>query len=185
MTIFGFNNRKVKIIILGLVVMVSILMGEVAAKQLNSGKGVVATHHHNLLEAEIFSPNIQNKSVDKTNENFKTGESLYLQSCGSCHIAIPPAVLPTETWKTILENPNNHYGTKVVGLNRLTQLLMWQYLQNYSRGLLKDEPQPKFIAQSRYFFALHPQVEFTKPITHHSCVDCHPRAREYYFRVED
>ncbi|HIK37672.1 MAG: diheme cytochrome c [Geminocystis sp.] len=172
MAIFGFKKRKVKTIILGVVVMLSILMGGVTAENL---KGMNSQ----------WQGGSQHKSVDKTSENFKTGESLYLQTCGSCHIAIPPAVLPTETWKTILENPNNHYGTKVVGMNRLTQLLMWQYLLHYSRGLLKDEPEPKFIAQSRYFFALHPQVEFTKPITHSGCIECHPRAKEYYYRVED
>jgi hypothetical protein len=119
------------------------------------------------------------KSVDKATGNFKIGEDLYLENCATCHIPIPPAVLPQETWQTILETPGNHYGTKVEGLTGFTQRLMWQYLQNYSRQLLKDEFQPKFMAQSRYFFALHPQVNLPSPITLNSCIECHSQAGNF------
>jgi len=47
------------------------------------------------------------KSVDKVADNYKVGKEIYLENCSSCHLAIPPAVLPTDTWKTILENPLN------------------------------------------------------------------------------
>ena len=124
------------------------------------------------------------KSVDKATGNYKVGEEIYLENCSSCHIPIPPAVLPTETWETILENPYSHYGTKIDGLVRFTQVLMWEYVSNYSRQLLANEVTPDYIAQSRYFFALHPQVKLPNPITHHTCIECHPQARDFKYRVD-
>ena len=123
------------------------------------------------------------KSVDKATGNFKIGKELYLQNCATCHIPIPPAVLPDATWKTILENPLNHYGTRVEGLTRFNQQLIWQYVKNYSRPLLRDEREPKFMAESRYFFALHPEVNFTSTVTHRSCIECHIKAQDFEFRV--
>lgn len=126
---------------------------------------------------------LNTKSVDEAVGNFVIGKDLYLENCSTCHIPIPPAVLPSETWQDILENPGSHYGVKIEGILRFTQVLMWQYLQQYSRQLLKDEAKPKFIAQSRYFFALHPDVNFTAPVTHHTCIQCHNRASDFDYTV--
>lgn len=124
------------------------------------------------------------KSVDQATGNYRTGEELYLQSCSGCHIPIPPAVLPTKTWQTILENPRNHYGTQLEGIVRFNQVLMWQYLKNYSRPLLPNENEPKFMAQSRYFFALHPQVDLPSPVSHRSCLQCHTGAQNFDYSLK-
>lgn len=124
------------------------------------------------------------KSVDKATESFKIGEEFYLQYCTTCHIPIPPAVLPQKTWQRILENPGNHYGVKIEGLTGFTQRLMWQYLQHYSRQLLKNEIEPKYVAQSRYFFALHPKVDLPTPTTINTCIQCHPQASDFNYRIE-
>ncbi|AUC61711.1 hypothetical protein AA637_11375 [Cyanobacterium sp. HL-69] len=123
------------------------------------------------------------KSVDKVADNYKVGKEIYLENCSSCHLAIPPAVLPTDTWKTILENPLNHYGTRLQGVIRFNQVLMWQYLSTYSRPISVNETEPKFIAQSRYFFALHPGVDLPSPVSHTSCLECHSRASDFDFRT--
>ncbi|NCO75496.1 MAG: dihem cytochrome c family protein [Cyanobacteria bacterium] len=124
-------------------------------------------------------------SVDKATGNFKIGEDLYVENCATCHIPIPPSVLPQETWQEILETPTNHYGTKVEGLTGFTQRLMWQYLQNYSRQLLKDEIKPKYMAQSRYFFALHPQINFSSTITINSCIECHSQGQNFDYSYNE
>lgn len=139
--------------------------------------------------AKAINPDLSNlskmtKSVDKATGNYKAGEEIYLENCSSCHIPIPPAILPTETWKTILENPLNHYGTKIEGIVRFTQVLMWEYVSNYSRQLLVNEVKPDYIAQSRYFFALHPQVDLPNPVTHFTCIECHPSAKDFDYRVD-
>lgn len=136
--------------------------------------GWSASHNFNSV---VMAQNT--KSVDKATGNFKIGKDLYLENCATCHIPIAAAVLPQETWQTILENPGNHYGTKIEGLTGFTQRLMWLYLQGYSRQLLKDEIKPKFMAQSRYFFALHPKVDLPSPITINTCIQCHSQAKNY------
>jgi hypothetical protein len=123
------------------------------------------------------------KSVDPAVGKYQIGEELYLEHCSSCHIPIPPAVLPSQTWETILENPYDHYGTTVDSLIRLTQVLIWEYVGNYSRPLDQDEVKPNYIAQSRYFKALHPQVQLPNPVTHRSCVQCHPNAIKFDYRT--
>lgn len=122
------------------------------------------------------------KLMDPVPERFQTGQDLYLDTCAGCHIPISPAVLPTETWQTILENPNNHYGTQVP-LVRITQVLIWDYLRTFSRPLTREEPKPVYIEQSRYFKALHPRVTLPKPTSHKTCIVCHPGAENYDYRT--
>ena len=114
----------------------------------------------------------------------QTGKEFYIKTCSACHIALPPEVLPSETWKKLLENPNEHYGTSVPNLIRLGQLLMWDYLQAFSRTLpTKDEPTPFYVEQSRYFKILHPRIKFEETVTHGSCIVCHPGVESFNFRT--
>ncbi|MGY6529768.1 MAG: diheme cytochrome c family protein [Cyanobacterium sp.] len=135
------------------------------------------------LTSKVMANPIGTKSVDKVAERHRVGKEIYLENCSTCHIAIPPEVLPSDTWKTILENPLNHYGVRLEGVIRFNQVLMWQYLSTHSRPISVNETEPRFIAQSRYFFALHPGVEVPSPVTHTSCVECHSRASDFDFRT--
>jgi hypothetical protein len=123
------------------------------------------------------------KSVDPVPERYQTGQELYLENCSGCHIAIPPEVMPTETWKQLLEKPENHYGQSLTNIDRITQLLIWDYLRTFSRSLTVKEPIPLYIAQSRYFKVLHPKVKLPKTVTHETCVTCHPGASKFDFRT--
>lgn len=109
--------------------------------------------------------------------NYQLGQELYLQNCSSCHIPIPAEVLPTDTWQEILEKPGKHYGTALPKLSSINTRLIWSYLKTYSRPSLERELKPEFVTQSRYFKALHPQVDLPKPVTHQSCILCHPGAK--------
>ena len=110
--------------------------------------------------------------------NSQLGQELYLQNCSSCHIPIPAEVLPTETWQEILEKPGKHYGTSLPKLSSIDVRLIWSYVRASSRPLLEKELKPEFVTQSRYFKALHPKVDLPKPVTHQSCILCHPGAKE-------
>lgn len=90
--------------------------------------------------------------------------------------------MPTETWRKLLERPQNHYTTSL-DLISLTQILIWDYLRAYSRPLGKDEPLPLYLEQSRYFKALHPRVPLPQPVTHKTCVSCHPNITNFDFRT--
>lgn len=101
-------------------------------------------------------------------------QAQYVRSCGSCHVALPAQVLPTETWRRLLQDPN-HYGQQIQPLTGVPLQLAWGYLRVHSRPLMQREQVPYRLADSRYFRALHLQVEFPSPVRVSSCVDCHPR----------
>ena len=90
--------------------------------------------------------------------------------------------MPTETWRKILEKPQNHYGISL-NLISLTQVLIWNYLKNYSRPLSPGERPADIVDESRYFRALHPNVDLPKVVTLKTCISCHPSANTFDFRT--
>ncbi|MCF4966627.1 cytochrome C [Nostoc sp. CMAA1605] len=131
--------------------------------------------------AQSATPTSDIGTVDVVPARYQLGQELYLENCSSCHIALPPAVLPTQTWKNILEE-SQHYGVNIKPLLDPSRNLVWRYLSTFSRSHLKDEATPYRVSNSRYFKALHPQVKLPQPLQISSCVSCHPSAKEYNFR---
>jgi hypothetical protein len=120
-------------------------------------------------------------TVDLVQGQYKLGQELYLENCSSCHIAIPPAVFPTQTWKNLLQD-SEHYGAQLKPLVDPPRILVWRYLSTFSRSLQPDEQIPYRFNNSRYFKVLHPQVKLPQPVQATSCVTCHPSANNYNFR---
>jgi Dihaem cytochrome c len=120
-------------------------------------------------------------TVDPVPPRHQYGHELYLQTCGTCHIAIPPAVLPSQTWRQIIQD-TQHYGVELPPLLNPSLTLIWNYLRDFSRPIPESEPVPYRVSSSRYFKALHPRVELPRPTTLQSCVTCHPGALDYDFR---
>ncbi|MFH7030650.1 MAG: cytochrome C [Heteroscytonema crispum UTEX LB 1556] len=120
-------------------------------------------------------------TVDVVPAQYQLGQQLYLENCASCHIALPPAVLPTQTWKNLLQD-SQHYGAQLKPLIDPPRILVWRYLQTFSRVQLQDESTPYRVNDSRYFKALHPGVKLPRPVQIGSCVSCHPSASDYNFR---
>ncbi len=123
----------------------------------------------------------QTVAVDRVPERYQLGRELYQENCGTCHLALPPAVMPRETWQQLLQD-DQHYGVQVQLPIDPPRRLIWQYLQFASRPLVSSEETPYRMRNSRYFQALHPRVKFTSPITISSCLQCHPGAMKYDFR---
>lgn len=119
--------------------------------------------------------------VDRVPETYQLGQQLYRQTCGSCHVALPPAVMPTETWRQLLLS-NEHYGQQIQLPGAIETRLIWNYVQTFSRPLLENEIVPYRLAQSRYLKALHPDVELPQPTRLGSCATCHPSVDQYNFR---
>lgn len=120
-------------------------------------------------------------TVDAVPQQFQLGQQVYLQNCASCHFAPPPAVLPTQSWAYILQNPQ-HYGVQITLLQDPARLLVWNYLRNYSRPTIQGETLPTRFEASRPFKALHPRVDLPSPVAFGSCITCHPAALEFNFR---
>ncbi len=109
------------------------------------------------------------------------GRQYYLNSCGSCHVALPPMVLPTETWRQLLLEPQ-HYGVTLDLPRGPVLRVMWSYLSNASRAQREDETVPFRVAQSRFFRALHPRVKFATPPNATGCASCHIGAKEFDYQ---
>ncbi len=121
-------------------------------------------------------------TVDVIPDRHKVGQEVYLQNCATCHIGIPPAVLPTETWKDLLQDAQ-HYGATLKPLVDPNRFLVWSYLKTFSRQRSPEEERtPYRIADSRYFRALHPQVKLPRKFSLESCVTCHPGVGQFNFR---
>ena len=146
-----------------------------------------------LLSAFVFfmTTNACSASTIGNNYNFFSaqlesssdlGREFYIENCGSCHVPIPAEVLPTNTWQKILEQPRDHYGESLPKMANITLGLIWNYLRTYSRPILEGETTPEFLTNSRYFKALHPQVDLPKPSSHQSCRLCHPSAATLDYR---
>lgn len=120
-------------------------------------------------------------TVDPVPRRYQLGQELYLENCSSCHIAVPPAVLPTQTWRPLLQD-SQHYGVNLPLLVDPPRLLVWKYLLNFSRPTFKEEETPYRLNESRYFKALHPKVKLSRPVQLSSCALCHPSAANYNFR---
>jgi hypothetical protein len=135
--------------------------------------------------AKALSPGgkiAQMGTVDWVSPEYQLGQQLYQENCASCHIAVPPQVLPTQTWQQLLQD-TQHYGVTIPELVDPPRLIIWNYLQRYSRPLLpQEEIVPYRVNRSRYFKALHPQVDFPQPVTLEGCVSCHPGAEQNNFR---
>ena len=120
-------------------------------------------------------------TVDTIPPRFQAGQKLYLENCATCHIGIPPAVMPSQTWQQLIQDAQ-HYGATIQPLRSPEIQILWQYLREYSRPLAQGESTPYRIRQSQIFKALHPRVTFTEKVTLTSCNSCHPGAEAYDFR---
>lgn len=120
-------------------------------------------------------------TVDTVPQGLQLAQQIYLQRCGTCHLAIPPAVMPTESWRALLLDPN-HYGVQLQPLVQPDLSLVWKYLSTYSRRSNDDEQVPFRISKSRYFKIIHPRVDIPQRVSLSSCVTCHPGATKFDFR---
>jgi Dihaem cytochrome c len=120
-------------------------------------------------------------TVDVVPAQYQLGEQLYLENCSSCHIALPAAVFPSQTWQNLLQD-SQHYGAQIQSLGKIQYLLVSKYLYTFSRVQLQGETTPYRLKDSRYFRALHPGVKLPNPVNMGSCVSCHLGADKYDFR---
>jgi hypothetical protein len=128
--------------------------------------------------ATEIAQNTQNTTTNTSTDKGSIGQTKYLEKCAGCHLPMPAEVLPTETWKQIIEKNEKHYGTSLPDMDRLSTTLIWSYLSTFSRPLLPNEALPYLVEDSRYFKALHPQVSLPEATTSQTCLVCHPNGAQ-------
>lgn len=121
-------------------------------------------------------------TVDPIDPRYQLGKELYLENCASCHIPLPPEVLPSETWRRLLQEPQQHFGVQLQPIIGPSLVLIWNYIRAYSRPEKEGQPLPYRISESPFFKALHPRVNFPQTVNPASCVTCHPAAPQFNYR---
>jgi len=160
-------------LVTGLLIVALSLVGGWASAQIASASAQIAS--------ASASPSFTLARVDVLPERLNLGEQVYLRECSSCHIAPSPAIMPTQTWATLLVRAD-HYGVEITPLRPPVLDLVWDYVQFSSRPIRSTEPTPTRIRDSQYFRALHPRVESSQPFNLSSCLGCHPGVEQYNFR---
>jgi mono/diheme cytochrome c family protein len=140
----------------------------------------------NLVAQETTSSNSAEAAaigtVDAVPERLKLGQSIYLENCATCHVGLPPAVMPTETWRQLLQD-SEHYGVNLKPLSGPFLRVAWEYIRYFSRPQSAEEEVPYRIYQSKYFKILHPRVKLPSKPGLSTCISCHPGADKYDFRT--
>ena len=155
------KSEQLKFFVLLLILFLVIGLGRIAAS---------ATEGTKLAQVDAIPP------------PYQLGHQIYLENCGTCHIALPPQTMPTQTWQQLLQD-SEHYGVQIPLLKDPNRLILWNYLQIFSRPGYEEEPIPYRLAQSRYFKALHPLVKLPRPLNPQTCTTCHPQADKFNFRT--
>ncbi len=136
-----------------------------------------------LTQAPASPSQTEIGGVDPVPPQLQRGEQLYRQRCGTCHIALPPQILPSQTWQNLLPE-TNHYGVVLPEFKDPELTETWKYLRFFSRAKKEDglRPLPYRIQRSDFFKILHPDVDFSEPVNPESCIRCHPGVADLNFR---
>lgn len=169
------QHRNARVLSRGLLLLICIGLGW-SISQLWQGVGA-----QNVSPTEASPEPSIVTTTDPIPPRYELGHELYLENCATCHIGVPPAVLPQQSWLTLLQD-TQHYGVTLPPLVDPPRLLIWQYVQRFSRSLNEGEDTPYRLRNSRLFKALHPRVEFESPVRLNGCVSCHPGAPEFNYR---
>jgi hypothetical protein len=176
------RRRRSPLVLLLLLLVWSICLGWGVTLALESPRKPLTVETPTKSDLVAQATSEETGTVDPVAPRYQLGKELYLENCATCHVPLPPEVLPSETWRRLLLEPQQHYGQQLKPLIGPSLITMWNYLLAYSRPEESKKPLPYRISESLYFKALHPRVKFAQPVKPASCVTCHPGASEYNYR---
>lgn len=178
----GYKRGRSSVVLVFLLLVWSICLGWGMAIAFSSNQAAIAIGTPTQPDVVAQATPEQTGTVDPVAPRYQIGKELYLENCASCHVPLPPEVLPSETWRRLLLEPEQHFGQQLKPLIGPSLVIMWEYLKTYSRPETAKKPLPYRISESPYFKALHPRVKFTQTVKSASCVICHPGASQYNYR---
>jgi len=131
-----------------------------------------------------------------------TDYPLYKEECGSCHIAYPPALLPSRSWNKMMRELENHFGDNAE-LDDKTHQTINQFLNTnsadnvfsrisgkFSREIKSTET-PQRISDTAYFKDEHNEIPLymvtanDKVNSFSQCNACHTKAEQGLFDEDD
>jgi len=108
----------------------------------------------------------------------------YVQECGACHTAYPPALLPKESWQRLMGSLDKHYGTDA-SLDAAAQKSIgdWLVARAGTGKRARSAPPEDRITRSDWFVREHrevPKAAWSRPAikSASNCGACHQGAAE-------
>ncbi len=113
-----------------------------------------------------------------------TPPAVYIQECGSCHVAFASNLLPKASWQRVLNRLDNHYGSDA-SLDIATQREIATWLQTHGgQGKrAREEPPLDRLTRSAWFERKHRKLSadtFSRPAVKSAtnCTACHRDAAQ-------
>ena len=119
---------------------------------------------------------------EKVNQTKIPVSPKYQQECAACHIAYPAGMLPAASWKRLMNNLPNHFGTDA-SLDKASVQQISQWLQLYGgsyKRVTTEAPQDR-ITKSAWFIRKHDEVsaqtwKLAAVKSPSNCMACHQQA---------
>jgi mono/diheme cytochrome c family protein len=111
----------------------------------------------------------------------------YKQECAACHVAFPPGMLPADSWRRLMNNLPNHYGTdSSLDAATLNQLATWLSANAGTYKRVREAPPEDRITKSAWFIRKHDEVPagvWKRPAVKSAsnCTACHAQADQGNF----
>lgn len=131
-----------------------------------------------------------NKTATTTLNRTTVGYSAYKEECGSCHLAYPPGLLPTDAWLGIMSTLNAHFGDNAE-MTAAKQHEVRQFLQHNSKSERHSrqtlDATHSRITQQAAFLHHHSEIparlSTANPAVKNfsNCAACHQRAEQGSF----
>lgn len=137
--------------------------------------------------------------ADGTDTRLSVDNALYIEECGSCHMAYPAQMLPPESWRKIMNGLQDHFDENSE-LDAESQTSIEEYLigsAGYSSGKYRkmfrnpDNQSPLRITELPYFRHEHDEIpsrflkDNDKLTSLSQCNACHRNAEKGWFDEDD
>lgn len=117
---------------------------------------------------------------------------LYVQECGSCHVAYAPGLLPAASWQRLLGGLQRHFGSNAE-LDATSTATLGAWLQAHAAsGRRAAVPPQDRITQASWFQREHRELQArlappagSRATPASDCAACHTRAAEGSFRERE
>ncbi len=108
----------------------------------------------------------------------------YAEECGACHIAYPGRLLPAESWRRLMQNLSNHFGTDAsLDADAAEKISAWLAANAAGGRRAREAPPEDRITRSAWFVREHdeaPAGVWRRPAVKSpaNCPACHTRAAQ-------
>jgi hypothetical protein len=108
----------------------------------------------------------------------------YQQECAACHVAFPPGMLPSNSWRRLLSNLPRHFGTDAsLDAAAARELADWLSANAGTYKQVREAPPEDRITKAVWFVRRHhevPAAAWQRPAVKSpsNCAACHAQAAQ-------